>query len=56
MLVCQDRAQTILRVIDVLILVDEDVAELVLITRPNVFDRFEQLDRLGDEVVEIGAV
>jgi hypothetical protein len=52
----EHRAQAVLRVVHILILVDEDVAELVLIARADVDVALEQLDRLRDQVVEIEAV
>ena len=50
------RDEAVLRVVDVLVLVDQDVLELRLIARARVFVVVEQLDRAGDQVVEVEPV
>ena len=52
----EQRDQTILRDVDVLILIDQDVFELVLILLAHGFVALEQIDRANDEVVEVQAV
>ena len=52
----QRRHQTVLGVVHVLVLVDQNVLELGLIARARVFVVVEQPDRAGDQVVEVESV
>jgi hypothetical protein len=45
--------ERVLRVIRVLVLVDEDVPEAPLVERGDLREGTEEVDRLGDEVVEV---
>ena len=48
--------ERVLRVVRVLVLVDEDVAEPPLVQRRDLRERAEQVDRLPDQVVEVERV
>ena len=56
MFVGKQRDELVLREVDVLILIDEDVAELRLIAHARFVVALEQLDRAPDQIVEIEAV
>jgi hypothetical protein len=53
---CQQARQHILRVVHILILIHEDVAELVLVAFAGMRLGFQQSDDLVDEVVEVERV
>ena len=55
-LIGQQRGQAVLQGVGVLILVDEDVAELALVVFPHVAGRFQQPHRVPQQVVEIQCV
>ena len=50
---CQQRRQEVLEVVGVLVLVDEDVAELPLVILPHLRELLQQTDGVEDDVVKI---
>ena len=50
---CQQRRQEVLEVVGVLVLVDEDVAELPLVVLPHLRELLQQADGVEDDVVKI---
>ena len=54
--VCERCDEFVLRVVDVLVFIDEHVAKLVLVARARFDVFFQQLDRATDQIVEIEAV
>ena len=49
----QQRRQEVLEVVGVLVLVDEDVAELPLVILPHLRELLQQTDGVEDDVVKI---